>query len=109
MFQPEKLAENLKKDGGFVPGYRPGKKTEEYFTYILNRIGFVGAIYLASLALFPNLLAAMINLPFYLAGTSLLICVGTALDLAAQIESYLIERRYEGFLSTGRLKGRFAR
>ncbi len=109
MFQPEKLAEDLKKSGGFVPGYRPGKKTEEYFTYILNRIGFVGALYLAGLAVFPNFLMVIFNLPFYLAGTSLLICVGTALDLAAQIESYLIERRYEGFLSSGRLKGRLIR
>ena len=109
IFNPEELAENLRKGGGFIPGYRPGKKTAEYFTYILNRIGLVGALYLASIAVFPNILAALVTLPFYLPGTSLLICVGTGLDLAAQIESYLIERRYEGFLSAGRLKGRIAR
>lgn len=109
IFNPEELAENMKKGGGFIPGYRPGKKTADYFVYILNRIGLVGAFYLAALDLFPNLLVSFVNLPFYLGGTSLLICVGTALDTSAQMESYLIERRYEGFLSSGRLKGRVAR
>ncbi len=109
VFNPEELADNLKKGGGFVPGYRPGRKTAEFFAYILNRIGLVGAIYLATLALIPNVLSALVHLPFYLGGTSLLICVGTALDTSSQIESYLIERRYEGFLTSGRLKGRLAR
>jgi preprotein translocase subunit SecY len=107
IFNPEELAENMKKGGGFIPGYRPGRKTAEYFAYILNRIGLVGALYLAALALFPNILSIFVNMPFALGGTSLLICVGTALDTSAQMESYLIERRYEGFLSSGdRLKGR---
>ncbi len=109
IFNPEELAENLRKNGGFVPGFRPGRKTAEYFAYILHRIGLVGATYLASLALFPNILINYVNLPFYLGGTSLLICVGTALDTSAQMETHLIERRYEGFLSSGRLKGRLAR
>lgn len=109
IFNPEELAENLRKNGGFVPGFRPGRKTAEYFAYILHRIGLVGAAYLASLALFPNILINYVNLPFYLGGTSLLICVGTALDTSAQMETYLIERRYEGFLSSGRLKGRLTR
>jgi preprotein translocase subunit SecY len=109
VFNPDEIAENMRKAGGFVPGFRPGKKTAEYFAYILNRIGLVGALYLAALDLFPNVLSSVVHLPFYVGGTSLLICVGVALDTSAQIESYLIERRYEGFLSTGRLKGRLVR
>ncbi|MGB8367368.1 MAG: preprotein translocase subunit SecY [Candidatus Babeliales bacterium] len=110
IFNPEELADNIKKGGGFIPGIRPGKKTAEFFNYILMRIGLVGAIYLAMLALLPNIIHAAIALPFYLSGimsgTAMLIVVGVALETAAQIESYLIENRYEGFLSTGRLKSR---
>jgi len=110
VFNPEELADNIKKGGGFIPGIRPGKKTAEFFNYILTRIGLVGAIYLAVLALLPNIIHALMALPFYLSGimsgTAMLIVVGVALETAAQIESYLIEHRYEGFLSTSRLKGR---
>lgn len=106
VYNPEELAENIRKSGGFIPGIRPGKKTAEFFNYILTRIGLIGAIYLASLALFPNIMRMIISMPFVIGGTSLLIVVGVALDTAAQIESYLIEHRYEGFLSSGRLKGR---
>ncbi len=105
-FNPEELAENLKKNGGFIPGRRPGRRTAEFFHYVLNRIGLIGALYLALLDLFPTLLTLIINMPFYLTGTGLLIVVGVALDLSAQIESYLIEHRYEGFLASGRLRGR---
>ena len=106
VFNPEELADNIKKSGGFIPGIRPGRKTAEFFNYILTRVGLVGAIYLATLALLPSLMRAIINVPFMLSGTALLIVVGVSLDTAAQIESYLIEHRYEGFLSTGRLSGR---
>jgi preprotein translocase subunit SecY len=109
IFNPEELAENIKKSGGYILGIRPGKKTADFFNYILNRIGLVGAIYLAVLALLPNIMYAIFRLPFYLGGTSLLIVVGVALETAAQIESYLIEHRYEGFLTTGRLKNRIGR
>lgn len=109
VFNPEELAENIKKSGGFLQGIRPGKKTADYFNYILTRIGLIGAIYLGFLALAPNILNAILRMPFYLAGTSLLIVVGVALELAAQIEAYLIEHRYEGFLTSGKLKGRIAR
>jgi len=109
IFNPEELADNIKKSGGFIPGIRPGKKTAEFFHYILTRIGLIGAIYLAGLALLPNIMLGLFNMPFYLSGTSLLIVVGVALETSAQIESYLIEHRYEGFLSSGRLKGRAAR
>lgn len=108
-FNPDELADNIKKGGGFIPGIRPGKKTAEFFNYILMRLGLVGAIYLGFLALFPTIIQKALNLPFYLSitgGTALLIVVGVALETAAQVESYLIEHRYEGFLSSGRMRGR---
>jgi preprotein translocase subunit SecY len=113
VFNPEELADNIKKGGGFIPGIRPGKQTADFFSYILTRIGLVGAIYLAALALIPNIIHWFLAMPFYLSGilsgTALLIVVGVANETAAQIESYLIEHRYEGFLSSGRLRGRGAR
>jgi preprotein translocase subunit SecY len=113
VFNPEELAENIKKGGGFIPGIRPGKSTAHYFSYILTRIGCVGAVYLAVLALLPLVIQGLLQMPFVLtgilSGTSLLIVVGVANETAAQIESYLIEHRYEGFLTSGRLKGRGAR
>lgn len=114
VFNPDELADNIKKSGGFIPGIRPGRKTAEFFNYILTRIGLIGAIYLGFLAICPNIFRALLrdetNVTFsLLQGTSLLIMVGVALDMAAQIESFLIEHRYEGFLSSGRLKMRGAR
>ncbi len=107
VFNPDELAENIKKSGGFIPGIRPGKQTASYFNYILTRIGLVGALYLGALALLPNIFSMLINMPFYMSGTGLLIVVGVALELASQIEAYLIEHRYEGFLPAGRrLRGR---
>lgn len=108
-FNPEELADNIKKGGGFIPGIRPGRKTAEFFSYILTRLGLVGAIYLGILALLPTGVYAALKLPFALSilgGTALLIVVGVTLETAAQIESYLIEHRYEGFLTSGRLRGR---
>lgn len=109
VFNPEELAENIKKQGGFIPGIRPGRKTAEYFNYILTRIGLVGAVYLAILALLPNLLNIFIEMPFFLSGTALLIVVGVGLETAAQMESYLIEHRYEGLLTSGTFKSRGTR
>lgn len=106
VFNPEELAENIKKSGGFLPGIRPGRKTAEYFNYLLTRIGLVGALYLGFLAVSPNIVRMFVEYPFMLYGTSLLIAVGVALETASQIESYLIEHRYDGFLTSGRLKGR---
>ncbi len=106
MFNPEELAENIKKGSGFIPGIRPGKKTAEFFNYILTRIGLVGAIYLGILALLPTIVHKLIAMPYLsgiMSGTALLIVVGVALETASQIESYLIEHRYEGFLTTGGL------
>jgi preprotein translocase subunit SecY len=103
---PPELAENIRKSGGFIPGLRPGKNTADFFDYILYRIGLAGAIYLATLALLPNILRLVFQIPFEENGTSMLIAVGVALEIANQVESYLIERRYEGFLSGGRIKNR---
>jgi len=112
VFNPEELADNIKKSGGFIPGIRPGRKTAEFFNYILTRVGLIGAIYLGFLAILPNILQMILQTdvpPGIFSGTGLLIAVGVALELSAQIESYLIEHRYEGFLSSGRMRSRLAR
>jgi preprotein translocase subunit SecY len=109
IFNPVELAENIRKSGGFVPGIRPGKRTADFFDYLLTRIGLPGAIYLATLAILPGILDQIFLFPVMFSGISLLIVIGVAMDTAAQVESHLIERRYEGFLSTGRLKGRSGR
>ncbi len=108
IFNPVELAEDMKKRGGFIPGLRPGKQTADFFDYILNRIGLVGALYLGTLAILPNILGAFISMPFYLGGTSLLIVVGVALEFASQVESYVIEHKYEGFLVSGKVKNKVA-
>lgn len=109
IFNPTELADNLRKSGGFIPGIRPGKRTADFFDYLLTRIGFPGAIYLALLSILPNVIKNAMNLPIIFSGISLLIVIGVALDTSAQIESHLIERKYEGFLSSGRLKARYNR
>jgi len=106
---PVELAENIRKGGGFVPGLRPGKQTADYFNYTLTRVGLIGAVYLATLTVLPIILQTFFHIPFEESGTSMLIVIGVALELSNQIESYLIERRYEGFLSNGRLKGKALR
>ena len=103
VFNPEELADNMKKSGGFIPGIRPGKQTENYFEFVLVRIGFAGALYLGSLAVLPNMIPYFIPaIPFDLGGTSLLIAVGVALEFIVQIRSYLLEHRYEDILPIGR-------
>ena len=109
IFNPIELADNIRKSGGFIPSVRPGKRTADFFDYILTRVCLPGAIYLAVLAVVPRIIRLVAPFPVMFDGMSLLIVVGVALDASAQIESYLIERRYEGFLSTGRLKGRTGR
>jgi preprotein translocase subunit SecY len=109
VFNPDELSDNIKKNGGFIPGIRPGKKTALFFDYILNRIGLVGAIYLGILAIVPDILRTVFDVPFMLSGISLLIAVGVSLEVSAQVETFLIEHRYEGFLSSGRVKNRMAR
>jgi len=109
VYNPLELSQNLKKNGGFIPGLRPGKQTADFFNYLLDRIGLVGAVYLGLLAIGPNLFNGFVGLPFTFSGTSFLIMVGVGLEFSAQIESYLLEHRYEGFLSVGKMKERIIR
>ncbi|MBT4595200.1 preprotein translocase subunit SecY [bacterium] len=109
IFNPVELADNLRKSGGFIPGVRPGRKTAEFFEYLLMRVSLPGAIYLAALAVMPDVVLRALSSPISLSGISLLIAVGVALDTSSQLEAALIERRYDGFLSSGRMKGRYAR
>ena len=97
---PEQLSENLKKQGGYVPGIRPGKATREYFTRVLYRLTFVGALFLAFIAILPVLFTKLADLPSsaQIGGTSLLIVVGVALDTMKQLESQLVKRHYKGFI-----------
>jgi preprotein translocase subunit SecY len=106
-FNPKELAENMKKWGGFIPGIRPGEPTAEYIQRILERITLGGAIFVALIAVLPDLVRKFFNAPFFFGGTSLLIVVGVALDTIGQIESHLIMRHYEGFVKDGRIKGRW--
>mgnify|MGYP001407039690 FL=1 len=97
---PEQLAENLKTQGGYVPGRRPGKQTQEYFTGVLYRLTFVGAIFLAVVAILPVFFTNVAGLPasVQIGGTSLLIVIGVALDTMKQLESQLVKRHYKGFI-----------
>ena len=98
VFNPEDLAENLKKYGGFIPGVRPGKKTAEYIDRVVTRITLGGAVYVAAICVLPDILIAKLNVPYYFGGTSLMIAVVTARDTVTQIESHLLTRHYKGFL-----------
>ena len=130
IFNPDDVAENMRKYGGFIPGIRPGKRTAEYIDTILSRITLVGAVYLALVALLPDFLIGGfrvapipvvgerldavlpgwftqgLNVPFYFGGTSLLIVVGVAMDTVQQVESQLIMRHYDGFMKKTRIRGR---
>ncbi len=107
-FNPVDVADNLKKYGGYVPGIRPGKKTADYIDYVLTRITFGGAVYIAAVCVLPTLLINQFGVPFYFGGTALLIVVGVALDTVQQIEGHLITRHYEGFTGPHgpRIRGR---
>jgi len=105
-FNPNDVAENLKKYGGFVPGIRPGRNTAEYIDRVLTRLTLWGALYLSLVCVLPSILIGQFNVPFYFGGTALLIVVGVALDTASQIEAHMLARSYEGLLKKGRLKGR---
>jgi preprotein translocase subunit SecY len=106
-FNPVDVAENVKKQGGYIPGIRPGKATAEHIDTVLSRLTFAGALYISAVCVLPTLLMiGQPNLPFFFGGTSLLIVVGVGLDTAAQIEAHLISRSYEGFMKGVTLKGR---
>lgn len=100
------MADNMKKYGGYIPGIRPGKKTAEFIDRILTRITLVGALFLAAIDVLPTVLIRFLNVPFYFGGTGLLIVVGVALDTMRQVESHLLMRHYDGFVTKGRIRGR---
>ena len=105
-FNPVDVAENLKKNGGFIPGIRPGKKTSDFIDKALTRLTVIGAIYVSVICVMPTVLISKFNVPFYFGGTALLIVVGVAIDTISQIESHMVMRNYEGFMKKGRIKGR---
>jgi preprotein translocase subunit SecY len=105
-FNPEEVADNMKKNGGYIPGIRPGKRTAEYIDRVLTRITLGGAVYVSAVCVLPTILYAQFNVPFYFGGTALLIVVGVAIDTIAQIESHMLSRHYEGFLKRSGARGR---
>ncbi|MBI4370687.1 MAG: preprotein translocase subunit SecY [Elusimicrobia bacterium] len=104
---PDDLAENMKKSGGFIPGIRPGAPTAKHIEWVLERITLGGALFVAAIAVLPDVLRRNFSVPFFFGGTSLLIAVGVALDTMGQVEAHLIMRHYEGFLKKGRIQGRW--
>ncbi len=97
-FNPLEVAQNMKANGGFIPGIRPGKATVEYLNRVMTRITFVGAIFLAAVAILPTIVSELGGLNFHFGGTSLLIAVGVALDTMKQLEQQMVMRNYQGFL-----------
>ncbi|MDY6904212.1 MAG: preprotein translocase subunit SecY [Thermodesulfobacteriota bacterium] len=100
-FKPDDVADNMKKQGGYIPGIRPGKRTADYIDKVLTRITLGGAVYVSAVCILPTILMTQFNVPFYFGGTALLIVVGVAIDTTAQMESHMIQRSYEGFLKKG--------
>jgi preprotein translocase subunit SecY len=109
-FNPIQIADNLKKQGGYVPGIRPGRPTAEYLDRTMTRLTLAGAVFLTIIAVMPNVMTSQLNVPWIVAsffgGTSLLIIVGVMLDTMRQIESHLLMRHYDGFLKKGKLRSR---
>ena len=103
---PVETADNLKKQGGFVAGIRPGKNTAEYLDYVITRLTMLGAIYLTALCVLPEVLISTFGIPFVLGGTTLLIVVSVIMETVSQIQSHLIAHRYEGLIKKAKLKGR---
>ena len=102
---PQETADNLKKYGGFIPGYRPGPRTAQYIEYVLNRITVIGAAYISVVCILPEILSYQMQAPFYFGGTSLLIVVSVTMDTVAQIQSHLLAHQYEGLIKRAKLKG----
>ena len=105
IIDPKDMAENLKKNGGFVPGIRPGERTQEYIDTVLSRLTLSGAVYISAISLLPMLMIAKFNVPFYFGGTSLLILVGVAMDFMNQVESHMISTQYQGLMNKAARKG----
>jgi preprotein translocase subunit SecY len=109
-FNPVEVADNMKKYGGFIPGIRPGKNTSDFIDNILSRITLPGSIFLGVIAVFPSIVTRYSNVSYnfssFFGGTGLLIIVGVALDTLQQIESHLLMRHYDGFIKSGKIRGR---
>ena len=105
-FKTDEVSENLKKQGGFVPGIRPGEKTAQYFEYVVVRILVLGSIFLAAVCLLPEVLRSQFAIPFYFGGTSLLIVVSVTMDTITQVQSHLLAHQYEGLLEKSKLRGK---
>ena len=105
IIDPKDMAENLKKNGGFVPGIRPGERTQDYIDTVLSRLTLSGAVYISAISLLPMLMIAKFNVPFYFGGTSLLILVGVAMDFMNQVESHMISTQYQGLMNKAARKG----
>ncbi len=106
VFNPREIADNMRRNGGFVPGIRPGKPTSDHIEAILTRITLPGAFFFAGIAVLPWVLIGKLNVNFFFGGTGLLIVVGVALDTLQQIESHLLMRHYDGFMKKGKIRGR---
>jgi preprotein translocase subunit SecY len=106
VFNPAETADNLKKNGGFIAGIRPGQQTAEYLDYVLTRLTAVGALYLSLVCVMPELFVAKYAVPFQLGGTGLLIVVNVTIDFVTQVQSHLFAHQYEGLIRKAKLKGR---
>ncbi|WP_243730698.1 preprotein translocase subunit SecY [Rubellimicrobium sp. CFH 75288] len=105
-FKTEDVAENLKNQNGFIPGIRPGKRTQDYLDYVVNRILVLGSGYLALVCMLPEVLRAQMAVPFYFGGTSVLIIVSVGMDTIQQVQSHLLAHQYEGLIERSQLRGR---
>ena len=105
-FKSDDVADNLKNQGGFIPGIRPGKRTEEYLDYVVNRVLVLGSAYLAGVGLLPEIIRAQWSVPFYFGGTSVLIVVSVTMDTINQIQSHLLAHQYEGLIEKSQLRGK---
>jgi preprotein translocase subunit SecY len=106
VFNPEETADNLRRNGGFIPGIRPGKNTATYLDYVLTRITVIGAIYLTLVCVAPEYMIAQTGIPLFLGGTSLLIVVNVTVDTISQIQSHLLAHQYGDLIKKAKLKGR---
>jgi preprotein translocase subunit SecY len=105
-FKSDDVADNLKKQGGFIPGIRPGQRTVEYLDYVVSRILVIGSAYLTAVVLLPEVLISQLAVPFYFGGTSLLIVVSVSMDTITQVQSHLLAHQYEGLIERSRLRGK---
>ncbi|MCE8006670.1 preprotein translocase subunit SecY [Aestuariivita sp.] len=105
-FKPDDVADNLKKQNGFVPGVRPGKKTSEYLEYVVNRVLVLGSAYLALVCVLPEIVRAELGIPFFFGGTSVLIVVSVTMDTIQQVQSHLLAHQYEGLIEKSQLRGK---